>query len=141
MTRIIKGYTSSDGTVSDIKVELIGIEGYHGLVTESIQMIDTLLKTEVDPDRSRALTELKDSYQKTLNNEHPKKEFHPEPGATYLSHCLRLEQIIISAPEKKPRKYRNRITELKDEYRSKILPIRNYIGMLKLAPGKYDSMI
>ena len=57
----------------------------------------------------------------------------------YLKHCKVLKVNTLRQPDNKPRKYRNNVTRIKAELRAK-LPISSYIGLIKLEPGKYDSI-
>lgn len=137
--KTIRGYISSDGSVKDYVLEIIGHDGYLDLCAQSVNKLNQMLTETSNPDEHQALTELRESYQKSIKGEHNKTEPWLDPGATYLKHCKILKVNTLYQPETKPRKYRSNITRIKADVRTK-LPISSYIGMIKLESGKYDSI-
>lgn len=137
--KTIRGYISSDGSVKDYVLDVIGYDGYLDLCAQSVNTLNQMLRESFDSDEQQALIELRESYQKTINGEHNRSEPYLDPSAFYLKHCKILKVNTLRQPDNKPRKYRNNVTRIKAEVRTK-LPISSYIGLIKLEPGKYDSI-
>lgn len=132
-------YISSDGHINNYVLEEIGHQGYLDLCQESINKIENLVSNETDSDKLSALVQLKESYLRTIRGEQTKSAPQLEPHVKYLKHCKILKTKNIYSPEAKEHKYRNNVTKYKAEYR-KILPMKNYIGLIKLADDKFTSI-
>lgn len=138
--KTIYGYQSSDGSVRNYVVEEVGYAGYLELCQQSIAEIDSLLFSDNNESKTQALTELRESYVKTLNGEHNRTIPYLEPGVPYLKHCKVLKVKDIVAPTAKDKKYRNEVTRYKAILRAE-LPIKDYLGLIKLEDGKFDSIV
>lgn len=73
-------FSASDRSLKNIVFEKIGYDGYLELVRESLEIIKntlerTLLQELVDEEEIQALSEMRDSFIKTLNGLQPKREF------------------------------------------------------------------
>lgn len=146
MKRITE-YQSSNGQVANYVVDQIGADGYKDLCKKSKEWLDGFLKSGeiTNPDEIQALTEMRDSYDLSERGEQPKKAWTKEegPDIEYLFHCVLVEcEIIKPKPEpKKPRGFKSEVTRFKHLYRThKDFPLKNYLGCLKLAPGKYQKV-
>lgn len=139
--KTIHKYVSSSGLVADYLIHQVDHNGYLQLVKDSIKRIDTLLKLETDELHRQALNELRESYVKSVNGEHPKRNYTYLDGVEYLTGCVIDKIHIISRPEPSPNKrgHRSPLTALKAEYR-KSLPISRYYGSFKLDIGKYEDV-
>lgn len=138
--KTIYGYQSSDGYTRNYVVEEVGYDGYLELCRQSIDEIDSMMLLTTEGPKKQALTELRESYVKTLNGEHNRATPYFEPGVTYLKHCKVLKVKDIITPTTKEKKYRNEVTRYKAILRTE-LPIKDYIGLVKLEDGKFDSIV
>lgn len=138
--KTIYGYQSSDGCTRNYVIEEVGYDGYLELCRQSIDDIDSMLLLPGNDAKKQALTELRESYVKTLNGEHNRVVPYLEPGVTYLKHCKILKAKDIVIPVTKEKKYRNDVTRHKAMLRA-ILPIKDYLGLVKLEDGKFDSIV
>ena len=73
-------FSASDRSLKNIVFEKIGYDGYLELVRESLEIIKnalerTLLQELIDEEEIQALSEMRDSFIKTLNGLQPKREF------------------------------------------------------------------
>lgn len=137
--KTIHSYISSDGSVRHLLVNEVGHEGYLELVRQSLVEIARAKIGTDNPDELRALQELEESYRKTLNGEQPARNWTKEPDVEYLSHCVMIAYspvLDVQVPEKN---YRSEVTRFKAEWRKK-LPIRSYLGALKLSPDKHEGV-
>lgn len=139
MHTVISRYISSTGGVYDYIVRQGTYEDYINLCKESQQLLYVLLDAAgpTDGDRVQAISELAESYRKTIEGEQPEKaKYDEESGYRYLKCCIaEYKKVIVEPPSKQ---YRNRVTMFKDMYR-KILPISNYIGTLKISSNKCEA--
>jgi len=152
----ITGYRNSDGAVSDYTVKLIGSEGYRALVQASLKMLmnDEIEKPKlVDGDTwLLAKQEKTDSWGKTLNSEHvpnqrqeqfkdvdglySQSEYEPETVMLRnLELVAKVEQELGSG--KTPN---SQAKTLAKKYIDENTPMGRYLGQMKLAPGKFDSV-
>lgn len=138
--KTIYGYQSSDGYIRNYVIEEVGYDGYLELCRQSIDEIDSIMLLATEGSKKQALTELRESYVKTLNGEHSRTIPYLEPGVTYLKHCKVLKVKDIITPIAKDKKYRNEVTRYKAILRTE-LPIKDYIGLVKLEDGKFDSIV
>lgn len=131
-------FSASDRNVKNIVFEKIGYDGYLELVRESLEIIKTtleraLLQELIDEEEIQALSEMRDSFIKTLNGLQPKREFSYQENMTYIEHCKVISEDIVKSCPKSERKYRNRVTQLKAEWRSR-LPLAQYVRAFVFDP-------
>lgn len=144
--KTILGYQPSNGdSICDYLVEEIGHEGYIELCKESLKFINNELELQINSacsndDELQALIELGNSLTKTINGEQPTRSIKLEEGIQYLHHCKVLSIRALAVNTKQPKKYRNKVTEYKDIWRRK-MPLNSYVGLFKLAPGKFKAII
>lgn len=72
---------------------------------------------------------MRDSFIKTLNGLQPKREFSYQENMVYIEHCKIISEDIINSCPKPERNYRNRVTQLKAEWRQR-LPLAQYVRAL-----------
>lgn len=161
----VRGYTSSDGSVADLKVEIIGREGYLDMVRQSKELLpaaaaQVFSSSESEgystEDSASAFSKLRESLSKKLETTDEgasvrasRETFSPvtsnimivdgnqEHVAVFRVRIL--EKIAITpAPSSKTPNKRS-VTKLKDMIESK-LPIDAYRHRLNLYPGKYTGI-
>lgn len=139
----IKGYTSSSGSVTDYKVKYIKKEGYLRLVQESIQALNDGIYYNDEHDKEvwdKAEAELKASWQRTLNGEHPSRNFkktEPDPALIVITH---LEAVDIFEQEPPSKVTLSRPLTLAKEDIMLQVPLGNYVGKLNLRPSSIKSI-
>ena len=132
-------FSASDRSLKNIVFEKIGYDGYSELVRESLEIIKntlerTLLQEPVDEEEIQALSEMRDSFIKTLNGLQPKQEFSYQENMVYIEHCKIISEDIINPCPKPERNYRNRVTQLKAEWRQR-LPLAQYVRAFVFSPS------
>lgn len=137
-------FSASDRSLKNIVFEKIGYDGYLELVRESLKIIKleiikntlkrTLLQELVDEEEIQALSEMRDSFIKTLNGLQPKREFSYQENMVYIEHCKIISEDIINSCPKSERNYRNRVTQLKAEWRQR-LPLAQYVRAFVFSPS------
>lgn len=137
--KTIRLYINSKGDVNHLLIEETDYKTYLNLISESIKMIDDNLSMIDNENERQALIELKESYNKTINGEQKPHNWTMEPGVKYLSHCVQIASSPVFKMSKE-RKYRNEVTKYKDIWRRTKLPIRTYLGSIKLSPDKFDCI-
>lgn len=103
-------FSASDRSLKNIVFEKIGYDGYLELVRESLEIIKntlerTLLQELVDEEEIQALSEMRDSFIKTLNGLQPKREFSYQENMVYIEHCKIISEDIINSCPKSERNY------------------------------------
>jgi hypothetical protein len=152
----VLGYVNSAGTISNLTVELIGREGYLDLVKQSREILATGLPRpeEFELDLwEQACAEVLESWRKTLAGEHPSRDFHVKTAAhplgfettedsIYLMHLRRIaETEVAPAPVKEgPKSKKGKATTPIKQYLQRTLPIKDYIGTLKLNEDKVTEI-
>lgn len=132
-------FSASDRSLKNIVFEKIGYDGYLELVRESLEIIKntlerTLLQELVDEEEVQALSEMRDSFIKTLNGLQPKRKFSYQENMVYIEHCKIIFEDIINSCPKPERNYRNRVTQLKAEWRQR-LPLAQYVRAFVFSPS------
>ena len=132
-------FSASDRSLKNIVFEKIGYDGYLELVRESLEIIKntlerTLLQEPVDEEEIQALSEMRDSFIKTLNGLQPKRKFSYQENMVYIEHCKIISEDIINSCPKSERNYRNRVTQLKAEWRQR-LPLAQYVRAFVFSPS------
>jgi len=146
----IKGYVNSQGAVTNYLVQPLGENGYKNLIQKSIDEIDQLEnKKEFDEVIFKlAKKELKESFNKTLNDEHnitnnyskETKGFysHEDNDATYIRNIVIVKREVLIEGEKKVVKSREKT--LAKNYLKNRLPIGKYQGCFKLDSSKFEQL-
>jgi len=151
--RITK-YEDSRGNVKTLNVKFLPKDGYKRLIKESLDKLTRDIIPDIagngsfagaetfsNNDALLAANELAASFRKTLTGEHAArtyKEAEHDPDVMYLTDMVgatdEKHKTIASKRKSAPK------TLAKAAVKS-ILPISTYIGKLKLAPGKYESIV
>lgn len=137
-------FSASDRSLKNIVFEKIGYDGYLELVRESLEIIKnalerTLFQELIDEEEIQALSEMRDSFIKTLNGLQPKREFSYQENMIYIEHCKVISENILKSCPKPERNYRNRVTQLKAEWRQR-LPLAQYVRAFVFSPSDGTSV-
>jgi len=150
----ITGYCSSDGSVGDYVIRMLGSEGYRTLVQASLKslMAQEVAKPDlVDGDTwLLAKNEQVESWGKTLSGEHS-REFNTqyqdvdglyarseaEPETVMLRN---LELVDKKQTVKGEREVNSKAKTLAKKYIVDNTPMGKYLGQMKLSPGKFEAV-
>ena len=151
----IKGYVSSNGNVYDYTVKPLSDGGYEELVLLSWQQLKDRKVTNdgsfEDEVFDKACAEKMESFEKTLNNKQPAREYKDEieikkyyatspdkPGVVILMGLEHVEPPVAVEFNAKPTKSAPKT--LAKKAIEKQLPLASYAGRLNISPDNIGSI-
>jgi hypothetical protein len=145
---VIKGYQSSDGAVKDITCRPLPPGGYNRLVRESHEQLAAAeTPAGYEAAKAKVLQAFAASMQRAEAGEQTRAAVYVEQKGDPLGVARHAEDPEVmylinmeshTAPEGEP-KGASELVRQSNELKAR-LPISRFIGALKLAPGKFESI-
>lgn len=155
LIRITEYQSSSTGEVADLTIRLIGREGYHQLIRDSLTVLrsgeiekpadidgETWIQAKLEQEASWVTTlvgghdrDYGPTYTPTENGLYDTDPANPE--VVVLNHLEEVEHKTLVASAKT---VKSRPKTVAKQYIRSRTPVRRYLGRLILKPGKFEAI-